>query len=96
MSSRGYLVASDDEFVCSVISYSEVKIGLEPLKSIETREKSFWKTSFQAEIELKKVYKQGYDDKSLKNPTPLRNDAVPFSGLQHNALASLVRFVQVV
>ena len=25
VSSRGYLVASDDAFVCSVISYSEVK-----------------------------------------------------------------------
>ena len=29
VSRRGYLVASDDAFVCSVISYSEVKIGLE-------------------------------------------------------------------
>ena len=32
VSSRGYLVASDDAFVCSVISYSEVKIGLETPK----------------------------------------------------------------
>ena len=32
VSSRGYLVASDDAFVCSVISYSEVKIGLETHK----------------------------------------------------------------
>ena len=30
---------------------------------------------------------------SLKNPTPLRNDAGPLSGLQRNALASLVHFV---
>ena len=31
--------------------------------------------------------------KSLKNRTPLRNDAGPLSGLQRNALASLVHFV---
>ena len=30
---------------------------------------------------------------SLKNPIPLRNDAGPLSGLQRNALASLVHFV---
>ena len=30
---------------------------------------------------------------SLKNPTPLRNNAGPLSSLQRNALASLVRFV---
>ena len=29
VSNRGSLVASDDAFVCSVISYSEVKIDLE-------------------------------------------------------------------
>ena len=28
-----------------------------------------------------------------QEPYPLRNDAVPLSGLQRNALASLVRFV---
>ena len=44
-------------------------------------------------MELKKVYKQGGDEKASRNPTPLRNDAVPLSGLQRNALASLVRFV---
>ena len=40
-------------------------------------------------MELKKVHKQD----RVKNPTPLRNDAGPLSGLQRNALASLVHFV---
>ena len=43
-------------------------------------------------MELKKdTNKTGLE--SLKNPTPLRNDAGPLSGLQRNALASLVHFV---
>ena len=38
-------------------------------------------------MELKKyTNKTGLE--SLKNPTPLRNDAGPLSGLQRNALAS--------
>ena len=31
--------------------------------------------------------------RNLKNPTPLQNDGGPLSGLQRNALASLVDFV---
>ena len=31
--------------------------------------------------------------RNVKNPSPLQNDADPLSGLQRNALASLVRFV---
>ena len=43
-------------------------------------------------MELKKyTNKTGLE--SLKNSTPLRNDAGPLSGLQRNALESLVRFV---
>ena len=43
-------------------------------------------------MELKKyTNKTGLE--SLKNPTTLRNDAGPLSGLQCNALASLVHFV---
>ena len=44
-------------------------------------------------MELKKVQKQDWGEKASRTPTPLRNDAVPLSGLQRNALASLVRFV---
>ena len=44
-------------------------------------------------MDLKKVHKQGWDEKASRTLPPLRNDAVPFSGLQHNALASLVHFV---
>ena len=43
-------------------------------------------------MELKK-YTNKTRLESLKNPTPLRNDAGPLSGLQRNALASLVHFV---
>ena len=43
-------------------------------------------------MELKKyTNKTGLE--SIKNPTPLRNDAGPLSGLQRNTLASLVHFV---
>ena len=47
VSSRGYLVASDDTFVCSVISYLEVKRAVfenwftNPPKRTETRGKKF-------------------------------------------------------
>ena len=43
-------------------------------------------------MELKKVQKQDRVRKP-QNPTPLRNDAGPLSGLQRNALASLVHCV---
>ena len=49
VSSRGYLVASDDAFVCSVISYLEVKRAVfeiwftNPQKRTETRGKKFLK-----------------------------------------------------
>ena len=43
-------------------------------------------------MELKKVQKQGKDEK-LKNLSPLLNNTGPFSGLQCNALACLVHFV---
>ena len=44
-------------------------------------------------MELKKVEKQGEDEKASRTLPPLRNDAGPLSDLQCNALASLVRFV---
>ena len=44
-------------------------------------------------MELKKVQKQGGDEKASRTLTPLQNDAGPLSGLQRNALASLVHFV---
>ena len=44
-------------------------------------------------MELKKVQKQGGDVKTSRTLPPLRNDAVPLSGLQRNAVASLVPFV---
>ena len=51
------------------------------------------KTSFRrVGMELKKVHKQDRVRKP-QEPTPLRNDAGPLSGLQRNAFASLVRFV---
>ena len=43
-------------------------------------------------MELKKVHKQDRVRKP-QEPYPLRNDAGPLSGLQRNALASLVHFV---
>ena len=43
-------------------------------------------------MELKNVHKQDGVRKH-QEPYPLRNDAGPLSGLQRNALASLVRFV---
>ena len=51
VSSRGYLVASD-AFVCRVISYSEVKIGLETSrKEQELGEKVSGKSSFGVGME---------------------------------------------
>ena len=44
-------------------------------------------------MELKKVHKQDRVRKP-QEPYPLRNDAGPLSGLQRNALASLVHFVR--
>ena len=44
-------------------------------------------------MELKKVQKQGGDEKASRTLTPVRNDAGTLSGLQRNALASLVHFV---
>ena len=59
-----------------------------------TRGKKFLKkTSFRVGMELKKVIETRRGLESIKNPTPLRNDAGPLSGLQCNALASLVHFV---
>ena len=58
-----------------------------------TRGKKFLKkTSFRVGMELQKVQKQGRDEK-LKNTTLLRNNVSLLSGLQRNALASLVCFV---
>ena len=69
VSSRGYFVSSDDKFVCSVISYSEVKIGLETPKETGGGGgggKVSEKTSFQVGVELQKVYKQGVDEKASR------------------------------
>ena len=47
-------------------------------------------------MELKKVlymYRDKAEMRNFKNPTPLQNNAGPISGLQCNALPSLVRFV---
>ena len=52
LSSRGYLVTSDDSFVCSVISYLEVKQAvfenwfINPQKRTETRGKKFLQKNF--------------------------------------------------
>ena len=43
-------------------------------------------------MELKKVYKQGEDEKASRTLPQLWNNAIPLSGLQRNALASLVHF----
>ena len=57
-------------------------------------EKVSEKTLFRVGIEQEKVQKQGGDEKASRTIyTPLRNDAGPLSGLQRNALASLVHFV---
>ena len=70
-----------------------LKVGLEtPKKEQKLGGKVCEKTSFRVGMELKK-YTNKTRLESLKNPTPLRNDAGPLSGLQRNALASLVRFV---
>ena len=45
-------------------------------------------------MELEKVQKEGGDEKALRTiPQSLRNDAGPFSGLQLNALVSLVHLL---
>ena len=44
-------------------------------------------------MELKKGHKQGRHEKASRTLPQLRNDAGPLSGLQCNALASLVHFV---
>ena len=56
-------------------------------------EKSFWKNFISSRDGTEKSTETRPGWESLKNPTPLRNDAGPLSGLQRNALASLVHFV---
>ena len=59
-------------FVCHVIPYSVVKrVVFESWfrnspKRTETRGKSFWKTSFRVGMEMKKVQKQGRDEKASR------------------------------
>ena len=55
--------------------------------------KSFWKNFISSRDGAEKKYTNKTGLESIKNPTPLRNDAGPLSGLQRNALASLVHFV---
>ena len=70
-----------------------LKVGLEtPPKRTETRGKKFLKNFNWSRDGAEKVHKQDRV-RSLKNPTPLRNDASPLSCLQRNVLASLVRLV---
>ena len=60
-------------------SYSKALGGFLASSTYNTRAYISEKTSFQVGMELKKVHKQGGDEK-----------AVPLSGLKYNALASLV------
>ena len=103
VSSRGYLVASDQHvrLQCDIEFGGETsyifKVGLEnsPQKEQKLGGKSFWKNfvSSRDGAEQSTETRRGWE--SLKNPTPLRNAAGPLSGLQRNAPASLVRFVVV-
>ena len=75
VSSRGYLVSSDDAFVCSEIPYSEVKRVLLEIWFRSHGKKNITvggggggtcaKTSFRAGMELKKVHKQARDEIAL-------------------------------
>ena len=55
--------------------------------------KSFWKNYISSRDGAEKSTENKTGLETLKNPTLLRNDAGPLSGLQRNALASLVHFV---
>ena len=58
-----------------------------------TTGKSFWKNFLSSRdgAEKSRETRRGWE--SFKNPTPLRKDAGPFSGIQSNALTPLVHFV---
>ena len=47
----------------------KTKIDKKYLKKTETREKSFWKTSFQVGMDLHKVQKQGWKKHTRRLPT---------------------------
>ena len=116
VSSRGYLIASDDAFVCSVTSYSEVKwVVFEnwfrnpppppPQKNWNwgggggggrgVSEKTFISSRDGAvkSTETRCGWENLKNSTPPRNPTPLRNNDGPFSGLERNAFASLVHFV---
>ena len=67
------------------VFYLEVDLET-PSKRAETRGKGFWKKTFQ----VRECKKAGM--RKLKNTTLLRNNGALLSGLQRNALASLVHF----
>ena len=99
LSSIGYLVASDDAFICSVISYSEVKrVVFENWfkslkKKTETGGKNSEKASFQVGMDLKNLHKQGGDAESPQKLIPATERCRPPLWLPTQALASLVHFV---
>ena len=88
-------------FVCSMISrYMEwvvhmyLKVCLETPPKEQKLGEMFWeKISFQVGMDMWKVQKQGRGIRKLYSATPRRNDGGLLSGLQCNALASLVHFV---
>ena len=99
VSSRGCLVTRDDAFVCSVISYLEVKrVVFEnwfttPPKGQKLGGKVSEKNFISSRDGAEKSIETSGDEKPKKTHPNYRTMPGPLSGLQRNALASLVRFV---